>query len=145
MRRCARCAVGGTGAPPCWVRAGDAPPEHAARYQHFVDYIRRAPTAVAWLRSLSSAPSISAISVLELYAAARSQKEEKEIELNCAPLRITEEIARSAGSFLRHFGKTHGIDVPDAIVAATADRLGLRVATLNVKHFPMFAKLKRSY
>ena len=33
----------------------------------------------------------------------------------------------------------------DAIIAATAEHHGLRLATLNVKHFPMFPKLKRAY
>jgi predicted nucleic acid-binding protein len=113
-----------------------------------IDYIRRVPTAVAWLGSLPAAPCISVISVLELHVGARSQQEEKEIEVICAPLRrlpIIEEIAKSGGSFMRHFGKSHGIDVPDAIIAATAEHHGLKLATLNVKHFPMFPKLKRPY
>ena len=113
-----------------------------------IDYIRGVPAAVVWLRALPAAPQISVISVLELYVGARSQREEKDIEAICAPLRrlpITEEIARNGGSFVRHFGKTHGIDLPDAVVAATAEHHGLKLATLNVKHFPMFPKLKRPY
>ena len=113
-----------------------------------IDYIRRAPTAVAWLRSLPGAPCISVISILELHVGARSQLEEREIELVCAPLRrlsITEEIAKSGGSLMRHFGKSHGLDVPDAIISATAQHHGLKLATLNVKHYPMFPKLRRPY
>jgi predicted nucleic acid-binding protein len=113
-----------------------------------IDCIRRVPTAVAWLRALPAAPHISVISMLELHVGARTQREEKDIEALCAPLKrlpITEEIARSGGSFIRHFGKTHGIDLPDAIIAATAERHGFGLATLNVKHFPMFPKLKRPY
>jgi predicted nucleic acid-binding protein len=113
-----------------------------------IDYIRRVPTAIAWLRSLPAAPSISVISVLELHAGARTQQEETEIELICAPLRclpISDEIAKGGGSFLRHYGKSHGIDVPDAIIGATAEHHGLRLATHNLKHYPMFPKLKRPY
>ena len=40
---------------------------------------------------------------------------------------------------------SHGIDIPDAIIAATAEHHGLRLATLNTKHFPMFPKIKRAY
>jgi predicted nucleic acid-binding protein len=40
---------------------------------------------------------------------------------------------------------SHGIDIPDAIIAATAEHHGLKLATLNVRHFPMFRKLKPAY
>jgi predicted nucleic acid-binding protein len=113
-----------------------------------IDYIRRVPIAVAWVRALPRSPHISVISLLELHVGARSQREEKDIEVVCAPLKalpVTADIAKRAGSFMRHFGKSHGIDIPDAIIAATAEHHGLRLATLNVKHFPMFPKLKRAY
>jgi predicted nucleic acid-binding protein len=45
----------------------------------------------------------------------------------------------------RVFAPSHGLDDVDAIIAATAEHHGLRLATLNVKHFPMFPKLKRAY
>jgi predicted nucleic acid-binding protein len=113
-----------------------------------VDYARRLPAAIAWLKSLPEPPQMSAVSLLELHVGVRSQREEREIEIICAPLRslaVTSEIAKQAGSYLRHFVSSHGIDIPDAIIAATAEQHGLRLATLNVKHFPMFPKLKRAY
>ncbi|MFZ1104428.1 MAG: type II toxin-antitoxin system VapC family toxin [Hyphomicrobiaceae bacterium] len=113
-----------------------------------VDYVRREPIAVAWLRALPEPPHISVISLLELYVGARSQREERDIETVCAPLKelsVSAEIAKRGGGFMRHFGKSHGIDIPDAVIAATAEHHGLRLATLNVKHFPMFPKLKRPY
>jgi predicted nucleic acid-binding protein len=60
-------------------------------------------------------------------------------------LLISSEISRSAGGFIRHYSTSHGIDIPDALIAATAEHHGLRLATLNVKHFPMFPRLKRAY
>jgi predicted nucleic acid-binding protein len=113
-----------------------------------VDVARRVPAAVVWLRALPEAPRISVVSLLELHVGARTQREEKEIEAVCTPMRalpVTDDIARRGGSFLRHFVMSHGIDIPDAIIAATAEHHGLRLATLNVKHFPMFPKLKRPY
>jgi predicted nucleic acid-binding protein len=113
-----------------------------------VDYVRRVPTAIAWLKALPESPRMSAVSLLELQVGARSQREERDIDAVCAPLEclaVTEQIAKGAGNFLRHFGKSHGIDIPDAIIAATVEHHGLRLATLNVKHFPMFPKLKRAY
>jgi predicted nucleic acid-binding protein len=113
-----------------------------------IDYARRVPIAVAWLKSLPEPPQISTVSLLELHAGMRGQREEREIEAICAPLTflpVTAEIAKQAGNYLRHFAMSHGIDIPDAIIAATAEHHGLRLATLNVKHFPMFPKLKRAY
>ncbi len=91
---------------------------------------------------------MSVVSLLELHVGARSQREERDIEAICAPLKsfpVTVEIAKQAGNYLRHFALSHGIDIPDALIAATAEHHGLRLATLNVRHFPMFPKLKRAY
>lgn len=113
-----------------------------------IEFLRQVPTAAAWFRALDERPLMSAISVLELYAGVRSQREERDVLtlrnlVACVP--IGQEIAEDAGSFMRHFHKSHGIDIPDAIIAATAEHHGLRLATLNVRHFPMFPKLKRAY
>lgn len=35
------------------------------------------------------------------------------------------------------FGKSHGLLVPDAVIAATASILNARLVTRNAKHFPM--------
>ena len=113
-----------------------------------IECLREIPDAIEWYKSLEERPSISVVSLLELYAGVRSQREEREVHtvrqrLKCVA--VTEEIGERAGSFMRHFRKSHGIDIPDAIVAATAEQHGLRLATLNVKHFPMLPKLKRAY
>jgi predicted nucleic acid-binding protein len=113
-----------------------------------IEFLRQNASAVAWFDARSERPAVSAVSVLELYAGARSQRDARDIvalrqQLVCLP--ISEEIGERAGALMRHFQKSHGIDIPDAIIAATAEHHGLRLATLNVKHFPMFPKLKRAY
>jgi hypothetical protein len=113
-----------------------------------VDFLRGSPAAETWLDSLDERPAISAISVLELYAGARSQRDERDViavrrQLTCLP--IGEEIGERAGAIMRHFHRSHGIDIPDAIIAATAEHHGLDLATLNLKHFPMFPRLKPAY
>ena len=113
-----------------------------------IEFLRGSANTIAWLDTLEERPAISAISVLELYAGARSQRDERDIVVVCqqlARLQIGEEIAERAGSIMRHFHKSHGIDIPDAIIAATAEHHGLRLATLNTRHFPMFPKLRRAY
>lgn len=57
-------------------------------------------------------------------------------------LPVTDAIARRAGEYLRKYRRSHvGIDLVDYAVAATADLHAARLATLNLKHFPMFPSL----
>lgn len=47
-----------------------------------------------------------------------------------------------AAQFMRQYRRSHsGIGLGDYLVAATADTEGLELATLNIKHFPMFDSL----
>jgi predicted nucleic acid-binding protein len=57
-------------------------------------------------------------------------------------LEVDDPVARRAGELLRAYRRSHpGIDLVDFAVAATAEHHGARLATLNVKHFPMFEGL----
>jgi predicted nucleic acid-binding protein len=85
---------------------------------------------------------------MELYRGARSRLEEARIEGLFASARllpVTIDIAQAAGRLAKHFQKSHGLDDLDALIAATAEHHGLKLATLNTKHFPMFPKLRRAY
>jgi predicted nucleic acid-binding protein len=53
--------------------------------------------------------------------------------------------ADRAGQFVRHYGASHSVELADVLIAATAEKYGLKLATLNTKHFPMVAKLKPPY
>jgi predicted nucleic acid-binding protein len=113
-----------------------------------IELLRRVPAAASWINGQTERLTISVVTVLELYAGARSQREERDIaalcqRLGCLP--VDQGIAERAGTLMQHFRKSHDIDLPDAIIAATAEHHGLKLATLNVKHFPMFPKLKRPY
>ncbi|MGH3563592.1 MAG: PIN domain-containing protein, partial [Mycobacterium sp.] len=55
----------------------------------------------------------------------------------------TEIIARRAGDMMRRYRLSHNkIGLGDYLIAATADVKGLQLATLNVRHFPMFDGLQ---
>jgi hypothetical protein len=55
--------------------------------------------------------------------------------LTCAP--IGPEIGRRAGDYLRQFAKSHGVELGDALIAATASIHKLTLWTHNRKHYPM--------
>ena len=53
----------------------------------------------------------------------------------CAP--INQEIVDLAGEIFRKWNPGHGIDVNDAMLAATVKTTGGKIYTLNLKHYPM--------
>lgn len=46
-------------------------------------------------------------------------------------------IADQAGEYLRKFRKSHALSIGDAIIAATARQMGMKLVTRNIKHYPM--------
>ena len=79
------------------------------------------------------------ISVAEVFAGAR-RGEEKALGtlllvLDGVPLSV--EIGRKAGGYLHAYGKSHGVKLADALVAAAAQHHGMALWTLNRKHYPM--------
>ncbi|WP_024336603.1 PIN domain-containing protein [Desulfotignum balticum] len=50
---------------------------------------------------------------------------------------VDQEIVDNAAILYRKWNPSHGIDVNDAILAATVIQTGGRIYTLNIKHFPM--------
>jgi predicted nucleic acid-binding protein len=57
--------------------------------------------------------------------------------------RVDAEVAEKAGELGRTWLRSHGMDAADLAIAATALGIGARLVTLNVRHFPMFADLRR--
>ncbi len=59
---------------------------------------------------------------------------------------VSDAIAQRAGAHLRAHRRSHqGIDLADYLIAATVDVHDAVLATLNVKHFPMFEGLRPAY
>lgn len=79
------------------------------------------------------------VSVAEIYAGAR-RREEPQLEnlfLVLEPLTLSAEIGQKAGHYLNAYSKSHGVELGDALVAATSYYFGIPLWTLNRKHYPM--------
>ncbi len=64
----------------------------------------------------------------------------------CIDAPVDASIADEAASLARRYVRSHtGIDPIDYVVAATARLLDAELLTRNVKHFPMFRRLKSPY
>ncbi|MEZ8221675.1 hypothetical protein GG496_001845 [Candidatus Fervidibacteria bacterium JGI MDM2 JNZ-1-D12] len=86
---------------------------------------------------------VSAITVAELLAAKRTREfaERKRVErllslFTIVPVEIS--IATLAGELRRDYG----LDLPNAIVAATALNLGLTLVTRNIRHYQRIPNLR---
>ena len=112
-----------------------------------IDFLRRKDKPKTWFYSLISGGNKQMVSVItqaELYAGKsvwekrRAQNELKLIfsALNILPL--SENIAVESG----RIRAIYGIDLIDAIIAATAISKSLPLATLNPKHFKPITGLK---
>lgn len=60
-------------------------------------------------------------------------------------LDVTSDLADRAGAIGQRYGRSHGLDVVDALVAAATETLSASLATANVRHFPMFPDLEPPY
>ena len=113
-----------------------------------IDFLRGHKKAIRFIDEYSSLIILSPIVVAELYAGVKGTDELSVLEnflslFHVVPL--TSEIAKLGGLYRRDFGKSHGVGLADAILAATAKAEKAELKTLNVKHYPMFSGLKPTY
>lgn len=115
-----------------------------------IAHLRGIEAARDWLRQARTSGPIlvSAVTVTELTGGMRSV-ERREVWALLAAVRVepvTEVVARQAGEYMRQFRRGHnGIGLGDYLIAATAGVRGVPLATLNVRHFPMFAGLSAPF
>lgn len=113
-----------------------------------IDFLRANPKAMKFLDEISGPAFISVISVGELFAGVREGQERDTLEAFVQTfdvLPVDQAIARRGGLLRRDFGRSHGVELPDALLAATALVHDLQFVTLNRKHFPMFENLAVPY
>jgi predicted nucleic acid-binding protein len=116
----------------------------------WIDYLRGHPQAVAFVKKLPERVWISAVSVAELYVGVREGAERLALEQLLSTLNVIDvnsAIAAQGGLLRRDWGKSHGVGLNDALIAASAETMALRLFTLNLKHYPMLSEkqIKAAY
>lgn len=116
-----------------------------------IAHLRGVLPAKDWLieaRTTAGPLAVSVVSLAEITGGMRSA-ERREVWRLLGSLRtqpVDELTARRAGEFMRRHRRSHrGIGLSDYLVAATADVRGFELATLNVRHFPMFEGLQPAF
>lgn len=105
-----------------------------------VDFFRGYGKAVIFVNVNSSRIILSSIVIAELYAGVKGESELTVLENFVSLFRIlpvTSEIAKTGGLYKRDYGKSHGVGLADAIIAATCEAENVELKTLNIKHYPM--------
>lgn len=115
-----------------------------------IDYLRGISQALKYLEGVmnSSTCYISTITISELYAGVRDGRERQVLDQFIQEFYIailSDTIAKKAGLIRRDYGKTHGVGLADAIIAATAEDMNAQLITLNKKHYPMLTKVHVPY
>ena len=113
-----------------------------------IDFLRGNKKAIEFINEYSPYIILSPIVIAELYAGVKGENELLVLDnfislFHIAP--ITSGIAKAGGLYKRDFGKSYGVGLADAILAATADKENADLKTLNVKHYPMIKGLKPAY
>jgi len=113
-----------------------------------IDWLRRDTRVVAWLKAVDAAGDYlgcTPVSIAEIYAGLRPREEfvigDVLRVLRCVA--IDERVGRKAGRYRQAFGRSHGVEVADALIAATAHVHGLTLCSRNLRHYPMRDLRKR--
>ena len=88
---------------------------------------------------------ISTISAMELIVGCRNKIELSQTKRFLEPVRIlpvNPNISGTAYDLIQEFTLSHGLMIPDALIAATALENGLTLMTKNTRHFQMIPKLE---
>ncbi len=114
-----------------------------------IDALRGTEDGVAFLTNqhASSGVQISIISAMELVAGCRHSRELTLLQQFLQKVKIfpiNVDISKRAYQLMESYFLSHGLLIPDALIAATALEFGLTLYTKNIRHFQMIPELRLS-
>lgn len=96
------------------------------------------------ISTLSPPFAVSSITAMELIFGARNKKEVKQIEQLLSKfhyLSLNNDIDKTAFSLVKEYAKSHTLDIPDALIAATTLQNKATLLTYNTKDFRFIPNL----
>ena len=111
-----------------------------------IDVSRGFPDAVAFLSQLHATSIVRAsmITAMELIVGCRNKAELRNVQSflrTLVVLPVDESISQTAYNLMERYYLSHGLMIPDALIAATALAHGLTLFTKNTRHFQMIPSL----
>ncbi len=116
-----------------------------------IAHLRGVEAARRWLlaaRRDNGRLATSAVCVAEVAGGMRSGERREVVRLLASfdVFAVSRQAGWQASQFMRRYRRSHsGVGLGDYLIAATAETEGLELATLNVKHFPMFEGLQAPF
>ena len=111
-----------------------------------IELFKGNPETINLLESINEENfSISIITSMELYYGALNKRELNVIKKflkNFELLPINEKISIISLDLIEKYSKSHGLEIPDALIAATAIYYDIPLLTYNKKDFKYIEKLK---
>ena len=113
-----------------------------------IECLRGRQEAISYVDGLEGALLLSTMTVAELYAGVRNEREQRNLEqfLDAFEvLPVSQEVGKIGGLFRRNYGPTHGTGLVDALIAATAQLHQATLVTFNSRHYPMLNNVQVPY
>ena len=110
-----------------------------------IEILKGDSATIKMVEDFSAPVYISSISAMELYYGALNKAEVKKIEKFISLFKsahLTPEISIKATKLIQTYAKSHTLDIPDSLIAATAIVHSYELVTYNVKDFRYIEGLK---
>ena len=110
-----------------------------------IEILKGDKRTIAKVESLKRELCISSITAMELFYGARDRAEVKKLEkfiLLFTLLYPDEALSRKAMELVKQYAKSHSLDIPDSLIAATALTQNCELFTYNRKDFRYIDGLK---
>ena len=110
-----------------------------------IEILKNNPQSIAQVESLQPPLFVSVISAMELLYGAKNKQELKRLQKFLALfeiIQIDKDISARSFSLVANYAKSHTLDIPDALIAATCLQAGKLLFTYNRKDFQFIPKLK---
>jgi tRNA(fMet)-specific endonuclease VapC len=105
----------------------------------FIEAFKNNTSATGLLRRIGFQNiALSAITLMELYFGALNKRELSKIKNRLQGLEVIDldkQITETAIDLIEKYAKSHGLCIPDALIASTASCRGMELLTLNIKDF----------
>ncbi len=112
----------------------------------FIEAFKNSTLATDLLRRIGfDNIALSAITLMELYFGALNKRELSKIKNRLQELEIVDmdkKITGTAVNLVERYAKSHGLHIPDALIASTAICSGMELLTFNLKDFKFIEGIK---